>query len=169
MSKRGKIVIGMLAGALWAGGVLLIGAELDLPGFTLVPTVLGAFLAPGLIMLLMVARLAQRRFFEAGAMDGARFAPGSGGEIDQRVLRNTSEQLVLALCIWPAAAVLLQGDGPGVIVALGLGFALARLAFWAGYHLSPPLRAFGFAASFYPTVAVSGWALLRLLASLSVA
>ena len=169
VTKRSKILLGMVAGVLWALGLLWIGAGLDLPVFTLIPTILGAFLAPGLVMMLMVGRLAQRRFFDDAVIDGDAFASGSAADIDQRVLRNTVEQLVLALCIWPAAAVILQGDGPGVIVALGLGFAVARLAFWVGYHLSPPLRAFGFGASFYPTVAVSGWSLWRLLASFSVA
>ena len=91
------------------------------------------------------------------------FERGSGADIDQRVLTNTTEQLVLGLCVWPAAAVILAGDGPGVIVVLGLNFAFARLLFWGGYHLSPRLRAFGFAASFYPTVLVAGWTLWSLV------
>jgi hypothetical protein len=162
-----KIAAGMVCGVVWAGVLLWVGAGLGFPVFTLVPTVMGAFLAPGLVMLLMIARLAQRRFFDDSAIDGAAFPEGSAGQIDQRVLQNTVEQMVLALAIWPAAAVILQADGPGVIAALGFGLAVARIAFWVGYHLSPPLRAFGFAASFYPTVAVAAWSLLRLLASFS--
>ncbi|MFK7941058.1 MAG: MAPEG family protein [Roseovarius sp.] len=161
MNKRAHIMIGMAAGLIWAIGLLWAAATyVTLPVFTLMPTIMTAFLAPGLVMLLMVARLAQRRFFDDAIIDGG---PLSGGaEIDQRVLRNTAEQLVLALCIWPACAVLLTGQGPGVIMCLGLGFALARLVFWFGYHVAPPLRAFGFAASFYPTVLVAGWAIWRL-------
>ncbi|MDX1784715.1 MAG: MAPEG family protein [Roseovarius sp.] len=163
MTKRARIMIGMAAGGLW-GLVLLWGAAryVVLPVFALMPTIMTAFLLPGLFMLAVVARLAQRRFFDDEIIDGAAFVPGSGGDIDQRVLTNTAEQLVLALCIWPAAAVLLGGQGPGVIASLGVGFFLARLAFWAGYHLSPPLRAFGFAATFYPTIFVALWALIRL-------
>lgn len=169
MRKRLIIALSMGAGAIWSFLILWIGAGLDVPVFTLVPTVMSAFLAPGVVMALMVARLAQRRFFDDAAIDGGAFEAGSGGEIDQRVLANSVEQAVLALCIWPAAAVILQGDGPGVIMALGLGFAVARGAFWVGYHLSPPLRGFGFAATFYPTLAVAGWALWRLIASFSAA
>ncbi|WP_245776360.1 MAPEG family protein [Thalassovita taeanensis] len=162
-----KIAIGMAAGLIWGIAVLWVGARLiEVPVFALIPTVMSAFMAPGVVMALMVGRLAQRRFFDDTIIDGAAFTPGSAAEIDQRVLANTAEQLVLALCIWPAAAVILQGDGPGVIIALGLGFAVARLLFWLGYHLSPPLRGFGFAASFYPTVLVAIWAVLR-LASIS--
>ncbi|RKF14920.1 MAPEG family protein [Roseovarius spongiae] len=163
MTDRARIALGMAAGLLWAVGLLWGAARyVQLPVFTLVPTIMTAFLAPGLVMAAMVARLAQRRFFDEGIIGGGAFAPGSAADIDQRVLRNTAEQLVLALCIWPAAAVLLAGQGPGVIVSLGIGFAIARLAFWAGYHIAPPLRAFGFAATFYPTVLVALWALVRL-------
>ncbi len=55
------------------------------------------------------------------------------------------------------------GDGPGVVTCLGIGFAVARLAFWIGYHISPPLRAFGFAATFYPTIIALVWALIARL------
>lgn len=161
MSKRAKIVIGMIAGLVWSVGLLwFAGRYVTLPVFTLIPTIMTAFMAPGLVMALIVARIAQRRFFTDDIIDGSALA--GGAEIDQRVLRNTGEQLVLALCIWPAAAVLLTGQGPGVILCLGLGFAVTRLIFWVGYHISPPLRAFGFAASFYPTFLVAGWAIWRL-------
>lgn len=161
MSKRQVIALNMAAGMVWAI-VLLWGAGkfVQLPVFALMPTIMTAFLAPGLVTVLMIGRLAQRRFFDDRIIDGQ---PLSGGaEIDGRVLQNTVEQLVLALCIWPAAAVILGGQGPGVILTLGLGFALARLLFWGGYHMSPPLRAFGFAATFYPTVLAGLWALWRL-------
>ena len=161
MGKRQNIALGMAAGALWAVVLLWAAATyVQLPVFTLMPTIMTAFLAPGLVMVAMVGRLAQRRFFDDAIIDGD---PLSGAaEIDQRVLSNTAEQLVLALCIWPAAAVILGGAGPGVIVCLGLGFAVARLAFWAGYHRSPPMRAFGFAATFYPTILVGLWAIWQL-------
>ena len=161
MDKRGTIAIGMVAGAVWAVAVLA-GAALfvRLPVFALMPTIMAAFLAPGLVMAAMIGRLAQRRFFDDAIIDGGPLSGAAG--IDRRVLANTVEQLVLALCIWPAAAVMLGAAGPGVIVVLGLAFALARGAFWVGCHRAPPLRAFGFAATFYPTVLVAFWALLRL-------
>ena len=162
MGKRVKIVIGMAAGLLWAVALLWAAATyVPLPVFTLMPTIMTAFLAPGLVTLLMIARLAQRRFFSDDMIDGNALT--GGAEIDQRVLSNTVEQLVLALCIWPACAVLLSGEGPGVIICLGLGFTLARLVFWLGYHISPSLRAFGFAAGFFPTILVALWAVWRLV------
>lgn len=165
MTKRRLIGSGMIAGGLWSAAVLWLAAQyVTLPIFTLIPTIMTAFMAPGIVMLLMVARLAQRRFFDDTIIDGQPFAPGSAADIDQRVLRNTAEQLILGLCIWPAAAVILADKGPGVIVVLGVNFALARVFFWIGYHISPPLRAFGFAASFYPTVLVTLWTVWSLLA-----
>ena len=162
MEKRRKIAIGMAAGAVWAVAVL-VGAAVfvQLPVFALMPTIMTAFLAPGLVMIAMVGRLAQRRFFDDAIIDGEAFSGAAA--IDQRVLSNTVEQLVLAMAVWPAAAVLLGAEGPGVILVLGVAFAVARLAFWFGYHRAPPLRAFGFAATFYPTVLVALWALWRVV------
>lgn len=152
--------MGMAAGALWAVAILVVAAVfVRLPVFALMPTIMTAFMAPGLVMIAIVGRLAQRRFLDDAIIDGG---PLTGpAEIDRRVLQNTVEQLVLAGAIWPAAAVMLGEDGPGVIMVLGLAFAVARVAYWAGYHRAPPLRAFGFAASFYPTVLVALWALWR--------
>uniref|UniRef100_UPI003B5293AA MAPEG family protein n=1 Tax=Roseovarius indicus TaxID=540747 RepID=UPI003B5293AA len=162
MEKRRKIAIGMAAGVAWSFAVL-IGAAMfvQLPVFALMPTIMTAFLAPGLVMIAMVGRLAQRRFFDDAIIDGEAFSGAAA--IDQRVLSNTVEQLVLAMAVWPAAAVLLGAEGPGVILVLGVAFAVARLAFWFGYHRAPPLRAFGFAATFYPTVLVALWALWRVV------
>jgi len=44
-----------------------------------------------------------------------------------------------------------------VALSLGLGFAVMRVLFWLGYLVSPPLRALGFAGSFYPTVVAGVW------------
>ncbi|MEO0751359.1 MAG: MAPEG family protein [Pseudomonadota bacterium] len=151
-----RVFLGAGLGLMWSL-LLLAGAAmfLPLPVFALIPTIMTAFLAPGLVMAFMVGRVAQRRFFEADAGMGPL---SEAGEVDRRVLHNTTEQLVLAATIWPAAAVLLGPYGPGVIIALGVGFALARLVYWAGCHRSGTQRVFGFAATFYPTVLVAIWA-----------
>lgn len=157
--KRGKIFLGMVAGAIWAMLVLWIGkTHVVLPVMTLIPTIMTAFLAPGMVLMAMIGRIAQRRFFDDESIDGGALA--GAAETDRRVLANTVEQILLALCIWPAAAVIL--GAPGIIITLGLAFIPARLAFWIGYHLSPDLRAFGFAATFYPTVLLAFWALIGL-------
>lgn len=163
MDDRQKVAIGFAGGMIWAAILLWIGARIALPVFALIPTVMMAFLAPGIVLLLMVGVVSMRRYTDREMINGELFPQGSSGDIDRLVLINTVEQLVLALCIWPGAAVLLAGKGPGVIAALSGGFVLARLAFWVGYRISPPLRAFGFGATFYPTVLVALWALWKLV------
>lgn len=157
---RMTILIGMAGGALWAVAVLIVGAQIPVPIGFIQPVLMGALFAPGVVLALMIARLALRRFMDPDVVDGDMFLPGTGGDLDQRVLQNTLEQIALALCIWPLVGFFL---GAGTVLALGLGFALARLVFWAGYHLSPPLRSFGFAATFYPTVAAAVLVLYRLM------
>ena len=158
MSKRVKIGIGMVLAILWSVAIIAVPQSLKPPFMPLNTVMIMAVLPGGLMMLLLIGRLAQRRFFDDATIDGAAFAPGSGGEIDQRVLTNTTEQLVLAMVLWPFIALTLGGL---VVVAMGIGFGIARLAFWIGYHLSPPLRAFGFGASFYPTVLGALWAVVK--------
>ena len=153
--KRTLILSGMVLGAAWALGLVLVPLSLDLPSVSLALAIPLAFLPPGIVMALMIARLAARRFFDSDLIDGQAPMVGSGAEIDQRVLTNTVEQMLLALLVWPFAGVSLGGV---TMIALGVGMALARLLFWVGYHLSPPLRALGFAASFYPTLFVAFWA-----------
>ena len=64
MHKRAKIGLGMAAGMGWAVVLLWAAAQfVRLPVFTLMPTIMTAFFAPGVVMLLMIGRLAQRRFF----------------------------------------------------------------------------------------------------------
>lgn len=158
MEERRRIALGMAGGAAWAVGLLATGGlAVELPVFTLMPTIMVAFFAPGLVMLALVGRVGQRRFGGDAGPDGGPW--DAAEEIDRRVLRDTVEQLVLALAIWPAAAVMLGAKGPGVIVTLGMGFALARLAFWLGSHKAPAWRAFGFGATFFPTCLVALWAL----------
>jgi len=154
--KRGVILLGMAAGLAWAVLALVLGARIHVPIGLIQPVLMGAALGPGLVLIAMIGRLAQRRFFDDALIDGQPLAPGGGAEIDQRVLQNTLEQTVLALCLWPFVGFVL---GVGTVAVLAAGFTLARVLFWTGYHLSPPLRAFGFAATFYPQVVAALWTL----------
>ena len=158
MSKRAKIGLAMVLALLWSLAIVWLPTTLKPPFIPLNTVIIMAVLPGGLVMLTLIARLAQRRFFDDDIIDGAPFPPGSGAEIDQRVLGNTIEQLMLAIVLWPFIALTLGGL---VVLVMGVGFGVARLAFWLGYHLSPPLRAFGFGASFYPTVLAALWAVLK--------
>ncbi|MDF0600593.1 MAPEG family protein [Psychromarinibacter sp. C21-152] len=161
MSKQRKILIGMAGGVVWSVLLIWIGSTM-----VSVPTMMRQLvqpfyaLGPGIALVAIIGTIATRRFLTPDLIDGETPPPGSRTEIDLRVLRNTVEQAVVALCIWPAISILLYTDGPGVVLALTAGFPAARLVFWYGYHKSPPLRAFGFAATAYPTVLALLWALL---------
>jgi len=168
MSEKVKFRVGLVLGLVWAVALLWGGARfVNLPMFAVMPTIMTAFFAPGLVIIAMIGRVASRRLFDGEMVGGRLFDTGSKGAIDQKVLNNTIEQLLAALCIWPAAAILLAGDGPGVIMVLGIGFSISRMAFWVGYHRSPALRAFGFGASFYPTMLVGLWVLWQLVTGFS--
>ncbi|MDQ2088328.1 MAPEG family protein [Marimonas arenosa] len=156
MGKRRKIATGMALAVLWAVAIVWLPQTMKPPFLPLNTVIIAALVPGGLVMVLMVARLAQRRFVDDVAIDGGSFPLGSGGDIDQRVLTNTVEQLMLAVALWPFVALTLGGL---VVLWMGAGFAVARLAFWIGYHISPPLRGFGFAATFYPTALATLWAL----------
>lgn len=160
MNKRSQIALAGSVGLVWSIVVLWIGKQLVVPIAMIQPALMGALFAPGLVLALIIARLAQRRFFDDSLIDGQRFAQDSAAEKDQRVLSNTIEQIVLALCIWPFAGFSL---GAGVVLALGVSFAVARLLFWVGYHHSAVLRGVGFAATFFPTVLAALWVIWRFL------
>lgn len=151
MSKRAQILLGMAAGLVWAIGLLIwTGQEFRPVKWGDPFRAVSSALAPGgLLMLLMIANLARRRFFDDSVVDGQPYAPGSRADIDQKVLANTMEQLVLAICTWP---MIWHAMGAQTVYAVGFFFGISRLLFWIGYHISPPLRAFGFAAGFYMTV-----------------
>lgn len=149
MSKRLKISLGKAAALLYTLAILLIPQSMAQPFMPLNTVIIMALLPGGLVMLTVIVRLALRRFFDDRFIDGRAFEPGSGGGIDQRVLSNTGEQLILAVVLWPFVALTLGGL---VVVVMGVAFAVARLVYWLGYHVSSTLRAFGFAATFYPTL-----------------
>lgn len=153
--KRIGIAFGMALGMLWAVAIVLLPLRMGLPFVPPALAIPGAFLIPGVVMAVMIGAIARRRFFNDDLIDGAAAVSGSGADIDDRVLRNTVEQMVLALLVWPFIGFSLGGVS---ILALGIGMAVARLLFWIGYHISPPVRALGFAASFYPTLFGAFWA-----------
>ena len=160
MTDRRKMLAGGSLGTLWALLVVWLPVQGAQPFIPVNLALIYAFLPAGLVLMLLIGRIALTRFNNEELMDGQPPAPGSAADIDQRVLRSTVEQAVLALLTWPFVAMSL---GSVAVIAMGLSFAAARLVFWVGYRVSPPLRMFGFAASFYPTVLATFWALWRIL------
>lgn len=114
-------------------------------------------LIPGLALLAGIGMVANRRFFVADAIDGTRVPVSRSLEINLRYNQNTLEQTVLAAIAWTGLALALPHDKLSLIPALAILFGVARVLFWLGYLVSPAARAFGFALTFYPTVAVLVW------------
>ncbi|WP_343069975.1 MAPEG family protein [Jannaschia sp. Os4] len=148
MSDRALVALGMLGGALWAIAVVATGVSWG-GGWSLPAAMAAGLLPVGLVLAAMIGVLAARRFRDDALRDGRPMPE----DPTQRVLSNTVEQTVLGLCLWPFAGWVVGTD---LAVVLGWSFALTRLIFWAGYVRSPPLRAFGFAAGFYPTLLATG-------------
>jgi hypothetical protein len=119
-------------------------------------------LMPAFALLLGIGMVANRRFFFSDAIDGTRAPESRSLEINLRYNQNTLEQTALVLIAWPLLALWLPADRLGLIPLLALLFGVGRIAFWIGYLIAPWARAFGFALTFYPTVAVYVWLALRI-------
>lgn len=102
--------------------------------------------------------------------NSAEDAPGSGLSqpseriaVPRAILQNNLEQAVLAVVVHLALATLLRPEEMRVIPAVVLLFCLGRATFWLGYRRGAAARAFGFAATFWPTVACLLLALVLLV------
>ena len=142
---------GVALGLVWSVVVVWLPHWLDPPFIPAPVAVPLAMIAPGLVMIGMISVLALRRFLAEGE------APSAGAVFSQGVLTETVTHLVLALVVWPFVA---NSLGGAVVLAMGFGFALARLMSWAGAYLWAPLRWFGFASTFFPTVITAVWSVI---------
>jgi len=107
-----------------------------------------------LALVVCIADIAKKRFFHADVIDGAAYdKPGSEVAVDKAVLQNTLEQTVLAVIAYNGLAAVAPGLAPVLLPLLLLLFLLGRVFFIFGYRKGAGGRAFGFALTFYPTVA----------------
>lgn len=110
-----------------------------------------------------ISDVARRRFISPLDIKGSSEGAGSPQiRVANAFLQNSLEQVVLAVPAHFALAVFYRG-GPAIVPVFGAFFCVGRLLFWIGYAYGPVARAFGFAISFYPSVAaliVSGTLLL---------
>ena len=99
---------------------------------------------------------------------GRTAKPNSALDINTRFILNTFEQFI-AYFIGNAGMALYcpPEEARSLIILTGL-FLLGRVLFWVGYHYNPYVRAFGFGITFYPTVAVYLWLILRMAFGLTI-
>lgn len=154
------MLVGGTIGTLWSLTVVWLPGQGPQPFIPLNLALVYAFVPAGIFTALLIGWIALQRFNSPDLRDGSNPVAGSSTEVDQRVLRNTMEQALLALLLWPFIAMTL---GAVTVIAFGLSFGLTRCAYWAGYRWYPPLRMFGFAAGFFPTILGVIWSLVRLI------
>ena len=113
----------------------------------------GAMLGPALCLAGGVAFVARHRFFNSGAMAGADPADDATLLQAQAYLRNTTEQALLAGFAYVAMSVTLPNSLLLALPFSAVTFVLGRIGFAIGSRGKARRRAFGFALTFYPTLA----------------
>jgi uncharacterized membrane protein YiaA len=158
MRARLLVLLGMTAALIFVAGAFIGALDLIRPHLALpedgdaagrILFVLGWLPLAAVWLMLMVGSISTTRFFHRESITGAATA---AIEIDQRVLRNTIEQLLLLAIGLMGLAALGPAEALAAVPVLVALFGLGRLAFWIGYRIHPLARAFGFATTFYPTV-----------------
>jgi hypothetical protein len=98
-----------------------------------------------------IANVARLRFLSPAAIDAGN-APDDATAQPRAILQNTLEQVVLAIPVYVGLAVTFDRSALVIAAMTGL-FSAGRALFWAGYADGAAGRAFGFALTFYPSVA----------------
>jgi uncharacterized membrane protein YecN with MAPEG domain len=106
-----------------------------------------ALLPMGCVLSAMIL-VQMRQRARTGAVDPLAGDDGHLLWVNQRVLSNTVEQLAGFVPSLLALAAVSPAAWMRFVVAAALTFAVARLAFWAGYLFGPLTRAPGMAATF---------------------
>lgn len=118
-------------------------------------------LLPGVSVLALMIGVQTLLRFATGAFDPTAGQDGPALVRTQRTITNTVEQLAVFA---PAMLALAAAGGPmRGVAALGIVFAIARLAFWIGYATYPLARAPGMAATGACSAGALGWAVLAWL------
>jgi hypothetical protein len=98
-----------------------------------------------------IASVARLRFLSPAAIDAGNTRDDTTAEA-RAILQNTLEQVVLAIPVYIGLAVTFDRSMVAIAATTGL-FSAGRALFWAGYAEGAAGRAFGFALTFYPSVA----------------
>ena len=99
---------------------------------------------------------------------GRTAKPNSALDINTRFILNTFEQFIAYFIGNAGLALYCPPQEARTLIILTTLFVLGRVLFWVGYHYNPYVRAFGFGITFYPTVAVYLWLILRMAFGLTI-
>jgi hypothetical protein len=119
---------------------------------------------PALLAICIVA--AQR--LDPNMWVGRTAKPNSALDINTRFILNTFEQFILYFIGNAGLAIYCPPQEARTLIILTALFLLGRVMFWVGYHFNPYLRAFGFGVTFYPTVVVYLWLILRMVFGIQI-
>lgn len=110
-----------------------------------------------------IMRLANHRFYEPLDRNAAAASTATEKATQlQAILRNTHEQVTIAVLVYSIAFLLMPSAWTDAIFAAATLFAIGRFFFARGYSKGAAGRAFGFGLSFYPSILL---ALLSLYAA----
>ncbi len=143
------VVLALTLGSVW----WLTPAGAAMPFMLRIQWALRIALIPIAWLVAAVANVARQRFFSQVDIAGSSRGGASPAVAEAgAVLQNSLEQVVLAIATYLIVAA--SVPRPVLLtVALATLFSIGRLAFWIGYARGAAGRAFGFALTFYPTVA----------------
>lgn len=99
---------------------------------------------------------------------GRTAKPNSALDINTRFILNTFEQFIAYFIGNAGMALYCPPEEARSLIILTALFVLGRVVFWVGYHYNPFVRAFGFGITFYPTVAVYLWLILRMVFGVTI-
>ena len=119
---------------------------------------------PALVAICIVA--AQR--LDPHMWVGRTAKPNSALDINTRFILNTFEQFILYFIGNAGLAIYCPPQEARTLIILTALFLLGRVMFWVGYHFNPYVRAFGFGVTFYPTVVVYLWLILRMVFGIQI-
>lgn len=94
---------------------------------------------------------------------GQKVRSNSSLDINTRFVLNTVEQFILLLVGLSGISLYVPVSEARTVPILAALFLMGRILFWVGYHKNPYLRAFGFGLTFYPTVVVFTWLIVRIV------
>jgi uncharacterized MAPEG superfamily protein len=160
--QQRRVAAGLVAGAV-AGGFLYLALRETLPA---APSPGAAriwlLLVPAALVFAMTAAVGRGRFLSP-AIDPLAGAENRFIAVTGRALRNTIEQSVVFVLAGLALTELAPDGVRGVLPAVAVLFAIARLAFWIGYLIDPIHRAAGMALTMLINMSLLVWAGMALL------
>ena len=170
---------GVLAGIVAAAGVTVVALALAVP---VVGPVVGPLLPragdgagrllfafrimPFVVLPLAccIAVMAMLRFRSPADIAGSAFVPpGERTAVPIAVLQNTLEQTMLAVVAHLGFAATARVGELALLPVLAALFCVGRLCFAIGYRHGAGGRAFGFALTFFPTIATLAWTIVRMM------